>query len=100
MPTWGIAAAPLIEGDLAILQIGGDHGACVVALDRKTGEERWRALDDPASYSAPIAIDQAGRRVVVCWTGTRLVGLDAQSGKLYWAHEVGYTKWVIAIATP
>jgi len=99
MPIWGIAAAPLVEEDLVILQIGG-KGACVVALDRKTGRRRWAALDDPVSYSAPIVIDQAGRRVLVCRTGTRLVGLDANSGRLYWAFEIGYGRWVIAIATP
>lgn len=100
MPLWGIAAAPLIEDDMLILQIGGDNGACVVALDKATGQEIWRSLDDPASYSAPIAIDQAGRRVVVVWTGTRVVGLDTTSGEELWAHEFGYTRWVIAIATP
>jgi outer membrane protein assembly factor BamB len=100
MPLWGIAAAPLVEGNKLILQIGGENGACVVALDKTTGKEIWRSLDDPASYSAPIVIDQAGRRVVVVQTGTRIVGLDAASGKVFWAHEIGYTRWVIAIATP
>ena len=37
MPIWGISAAPLIEGDLLILQIGGEGGACVVALNRESG---------------------------------------------------------------
>ena len=100
VPTWGIAAAPLIEGELVILQIGATGGACVVALDKRTGQQRWAALDDPASYSAPIVVDQAGRRVLVCRTGTRLVGLDANSGELYWAFELGYGRWIIAIATP
>ena len=40
MPIWGIACAPLIEDDLLIVQIGGKPAACVVAFDRKTGEER------------------------------------------------------------
>jgi len=100
VPIWGIAAAPLIEGDLVILQIGGEDGACIVALDKKTGRRRWAALDDPASYAAPIVIDQAGRRVVVCWTGTRVVGLDVNTGQLFWHYEVGYTRWVIGISTP
>ncbi len=43
MPIWGIAAAPLVDGDLVIVQIGGED-ACLVAFDKKTGEERWRAL--------------------------------------------------------
>lgn len=100
LQTWGISAAPLVEGDLLILQIGGRDGACIVALDKATGRRRWAALDDPASYSAPICIDQAGRRVVVCRTGTRAVGLDARSGRLYWQHTIGFERWPIAVPTP
>ena len=100
MPIWGIAAAPLVEDDLVILHIGGDRGACLVAFDKTTGQERWRALDDPASYSAPVVIDQAGRRVLVCWTGTRVVGLDPKSGELYWAHPYHQPRWIIGITTP
>ena len=96
---WGVSAAPLIEGDLVILQIGGQD-ACIVALDKKTGRRRWATLGDDASYSAPITIEQAGRRVVVCWTATRVVGLDPQTGSVLWQQEVGYTRWPIAIATP
>ena len=59
MPIWGIAASPLVENDLVIVQVGGE-GACLVAFDKRTGAEGWRALDDNASYSAPI-IDRAGR---------------------------------------
>ncbi|MCX7014469.1 MAG: PQQ-like beta-propeller repeat protein [Candidatus Sumerlaeota bacterium] len=84
VPQWGIAAAPLVEGDLVVLHVGGSNGACLVAFDKKTGEERWRALNDRASYSAPIIIDQAGKRVLVCLTGERVVGLDLQSGQLDW----------------
>ena len=63
MPIWGIASAPIVEGDHLIVQIGGVPNACIVAFDRKTGEEKWQALDDKASYSAPIVITQAGERV-------------------------------------
>ena len=55
-------------------RIGGDDGACVCAFDRRNGQPRWKALADVASYAAPIVIDQAGRRVVVCQTGDRIVG--------------------------
>ncbi len=99
MPNWGIAAAPLIEGDLLILQIGGTN-ACIVGLDKRTGQERWKALSDDASYSAPIVIDQGGKRVLVCWTGNRIVGLDPANGQLYWEYDFPWEKWPIAIATP
>lgn len=100
MPIWGIAGAPLIEGDLVILQIGGSPGACVIALDRLTGRERWRSLDDPASYSAPLIIDQAGRRVLVCYTGENVVGLDPNRGDLLWKYPFPARQMIIGIADP
>ncbi|MDZ7616685.1 MAG: PQQ-binding-like beta-propeller repeat protein [Patescibacteria group bacterium] len=99
MPIWGIAAAPLVEGDLLIVQFGGED-ACVGAFDKFTGEQRWVALADDASYSAPMVIDQAGRRVLVVWTGNRVVGMDPSSGQLYWEHPTPWERWPIAIATP
>lgn len=100
MPVWGIAAAPLIERGLVIVQIGGEGNACLVAFDAKSGEERWRALPDQASYSAPIVIEQAGTRVLVAYTGDRVVGLDPKNGKLHWSHPFPATKMVIGIADP
>jgi outer membrane protein assembly factor BamB len=99
MPIWGIAAAPLVESDLVILQIGGKQ-ACLVAFDKRSGQQRWTALDDRASYSAPIIVEQGGKRVLVCWTGDSVVGLDPQSGTVYWKHPFEISKMVISIATP
>ena len=99
-PTWGIAAAPLVEGDLVIAQLGAVPGACIVAWDKKTGEERWRALDDDASYSAPIMIEQAGERVLLCWTGENLVGMNPATGEVHWKHPTPPTRMVINVPSP
>ncbi len=100
LPIWAIAASPLVEKNLVILQIGGADNACLVAFDKVTGEEKWRALNDKASYSAPIIIEQAGKRVLVCWTGNNVVGLDPMTGKLHWQHPFTPVKMVLNIATP
>ena len=99
MPIWGIAAAPLVDGDLVILQIGGE-GACVVALDKVTGAEKWKALDDRASYAAPIIVRQAGRRVLICWTGDSVAGLDPATGEVLWRQPFKPSRMVINVATP
>lgn len=100
MPIWGIASAPFVDGPLVIVQIGGREGACIVAFDKATGKERWRALDDPAGYSAPIIIAQAGKQVLVYWTGTNVVGLAPQTGKMYWKYPFKPKEMVMSIATP
>jgi len=100
MPVWGVAASPLIEGNLIITQIGGDPDACIVALDKMTGRPRWHTIGDRASYSAPIVIDHAGKRVLVCLTGERVVGLDSETGRLYWDSPFPPSRMPISIATP
>lgn len=99
MPIWGLAASPLIDNDVVILQVGGE-GACIVALDRETGKERWRSMEDDASYAAPVIIEQAGRRVLLCWTGQHVAGLDPASGKVLWEYPFPPSQMVLAISTP
>lgn len=99
MPNWGMASAPLVDGDLVIIQVGG-AGACLVAFDVKSGEERWKALYDKASYAAPIMIEQAGQRVMVAWTGGHVAGLNPQTGEVHWKHPLEPLRMVIATATP
>ena len=100
MPIWGIASAPLIEGNLLIVQVGGRDNACLIAFDKTTGAEKWKALDDKASYSSPIVIDQASKRVLVCLTGQRIVGLNPINGQLYWECPYEPSRMVIAVPTP
>jgi outer membrane protein assembly factor BamB len=99
MPIWGISASPLIFETLVILHIGGDN-ACIVALNKETGEEAWRALSDRAQYSAPILVQQAGQPVVICWTGDSVAGLAAPTGKVLWRHEWKPRNMPIGVATP
>src|SRR5262249_24575046 len=57
VPTWGHACSPLVEGDRLVVQVGGQPGACLVALDLDTGKEAWRSLDDRPGYSSPVIVD-------------------------------------------
>lgn len=100
MPIWGIAASPLIYENLVILHIGGRGGACVVALDRNSGQEAWRALNDQGQYSAPILVEQAGQPVVICWTGDSVAGLHAPTGKVLWRYVWKPRNMPIGVATP
>ena len=100
MPIWGITASPLVYGDLVIQVAAGQGGACVVALDVATGEERWRALDEPAGYSAPIVIRQGEQDVIVCWTGASISGLEPQTGEVLWSVPMASRNMPIGVPTP
>src|SRR6185436_12145270 len=61
--TWGLAASPLLDGDRLITLVGGLKGALVVAFDKRSGQELWRALDDPAvGYCPPMLFTFGGLR--------------------------------------
>lgn len=99
MPNWGIACSPLVEGNLVIV-VASAKNACLVAFDKNSGEEKWKALDDRGQYSAPIVVEQAGKRVVVCWTGDNVVGLNPQTGDVYWQRPMKPVQMPIGAATP
>jgi len=78
--------SPLLDGDRVILAIGGKPGACIIALDRKTGRDVWKALDEPVANSSPIMITAGGQRQLIVWTGESISSLDPATGATWW-HE-------------
>lgn len=82
-PKFGVAAAPLVEGDLVICEPGGKDAA-LVAFDARTGKEAWRAGSDAPSYAPPMAVTITGVRQVLGFHATGLVSRDPGSGKELW----------------
>jgi outer membrane protein assembly factor BamB len=76
--------SPLIEGPLLIVVTGAKPGASVLALDKQTGKEVWKALDDPVSNSSPIIITSGGKRQLIVWSNSALTSLDPATGHVYW----------------
>jgi outer membrane protein assembly factor BamB len=92
--------SPLIESNLLILVLdGGPPGPCVVALDKDSGSEVWKAIDEKATMSSPIIVTAANRRQLIVWTQGAVSALDPVTGKLYWRERhVGGASY--AIPTP
>jgi outer membrane protein assembly factor BamB len=100
IPTWGLASNPIMVNGKLIVQVGGTPDACLVAFDKDSGDEIWRALPDEASYSTPILIEQAGKMVLVCWTGERIAGLDPDRGKIWWSVPFTPENMIMNVASP
>jgi outer membrane protein assembly factor BamB len=77
---FGIGSTPVIEGKLLIANVGGEN-AGVVAFDKATGKEVWKASDDAASYSSPIIAELNGKKELVLLTREGVLGLEPSSGK-------------------
>jgi len=95
----GTTPSPLVDGNYLILVPGAGSGASVIALDKDSGKERWRALDDPWTYCSPIVISAGGRRQLVIWTPKAVTSLDPATGRTWWREEVETTNYY-ASATP
>jgi outer membrane protein assembly factor BamB len=78
---FGVGAGLLHAGGKLILNVGA-KGAGVVAFDPATGNEAWKATNDPPSSSTPASTTIGGRPHAVMFTRTGLVVLDAETGKV------------------
>lgn len=92
---FGVGSVPLVVGDLLIVAVGGSpegnrpvdlrdakgNGSGVVAFDKATGKEKWKATDELASYSSPVLATFHGKKTVVYFARGGLIGLDPENGK-------------------
>ena len=86
IPVWGTSSAPLVDGDLVIYLLGGEPDALVVAFDKLTGDEIWRALPSQTEmgYAQPLIIQAGGVRQLIIWHPRALTSLDPETGEVYW----------------
>jgi outer membrane protein assembly factor BamB len=79
---FGRACAPLVVGDLVLLNVGGEVGSGIVALEVGTGKLCWRASEDEASYSSPTLAVFDGQTNALFLTRRSFLGLDPANGKV------------------
>ncbi len=84
VPRWGYAMSALIDGDRLILVAGGEN-ACVVALNKLTGDVIWMGGgSDIPGYATPVKTTPQGVTQYVVFTGKSIIGVEAESGQLLW----------------
>ena len=87
----GNGGSPILHDGRLVVSIDGYDTAFLVAVDPRTGEERWRSTrPDPVSqaYSTPIVIRVADRDQIVNVSAFRTTGHDPLTGEEIWT--VGY----------
>jgi len=99
VPQWGYSGSVLIEGDKAIITVGGSGGG-MKALNKQTGEPIWaNGGDSDSGYSTPYPFTFEGTRYVVGFLGGSAVIAHADTGKeaatIPWE-----TDWKVNAATP
>ncbi len=92
----GNGGSPVVYGDLLILSCDGYDTAFVVALDKRTGEVRWKTpRRQPISqaYSTPLVIRVGDRDQIVSVGAFRAAAYDPESGDEIWrvAYDDGFS---------
>jgi outer membrane protein assembly factor BamB len=83
-PVWGWAAHPLLDGELLYCLVGGKDSA-VVAFNKDTGKEVWKALTtEEVGYSPPMIYEFGGKRQLIIWLSESINSLDPATGRVYW----------------
>lgn len=83
---WGHSSSPIVHEDKIILLCYHNPGAYLLALDRRTGDVRWKVSRgrNDLSYSTPLIVNTAGRTELIVNSGQGLSGHDASTGELLW----------------
>jgi len=100
-PVWGFAGHPLVDGNKLICLAGGT-GSVVVAFNKQTGEELWRALSSKEpGYAPPMIYEFAGKRQLILWHPESVNSLDPETGKVFWTHPFASAiRFGMTIPTP
>jgi outer membrane protein assembly factor BamB len=93
--SWGSAASPVLHGDCVIINASVESGS-LVALDKATGKERWRAEGVKESWSTPVvARNAAGRDEVLIPVIGRILAFDPATGRQIWSCDTGITWYMV-----
>lgn len=96
IPDWGFSGAPLVIGDLVVLNVG----QAGLALNKATGATVWQSGNEVAAgYSTPYPLSGVAAGLLVLGVEDRYVAVDVKTGKLAW--EVPWkTRYGVNAADP
>ena len=90
MAGWGTASSPVLDGDRLFIQCDNEEKSFLVALDKKTGKELWKAdRREKSGWSTPYVWKSKGRTDLVAIGAQKIRGYDPASGKEVWSLDVG-----------
>ena len=81
----GEGSSPALYGDTLVLNWDHEGESFVVALDKRTGRQRWKvARDEATSWSTPLIVEHEGRPQVIVSATKRVRAYDLADGHVIW----------------
>ena len=88
---FGEGATPALHGNTLVVNWDHQGQSFIVALDKRTGEERWRQnRQEIDSWFTPLVVDVNGRAQVITGAMNRIQSYDLDTGEVVW-HTAGLT---------
>lgn len=89
---YGMAASPILVGDLLVLVCDQQNGSFILALDRKTGRQRWKTERAAATvaWATPMVFRPSqGPAQLIVLGSTRLDSYYLATGEQRWWMPIG-----------
>jgi glycerophosphoryl diester phosphodiesterase len=81
----GEGSSPALHGDTVVVNWDHEGDSFVIAVDKRTGEERWMAArEEGTSWSSPLIVVQNGRPQVIVAATRRVRAYDLATGAVIW----------------
>jgi outer membrane protein assembly factor BamB len=83
---WGHGSSPTLYADLLVLLCDHEPNAYLLALDKKTGSQRWKVDrgKDRVSHSTPFFVSAAGGYEMIVNSSRRIDAYNPVNGELLW----------------
>ena len=83
--SFGEGASPALHGDSIVINWDHEGESFIVALDKRTGQERWRvARDERTTWGTPLIVKHADRTQVIVNATNRIRSYDLADGAPIW----------------
>jgi outer membrane protein assembly factor BamB len=87
---FGTSSSPTAYNGLVYVQCDNEEKSFLVALDAKTGEEKWKVdRAEKTNWSTPYIWKQKDRTDLVVGGSQKMRGYDPATGKLIWELSIG-----------
>ena len=81
---WGTSASPVLYEDFVFINASVESES-LVALDRRTGKERWRSARIREAWNTPLVVTAgSGRRELIVATAGKVLAFDPPTGRALW----------------
>jgi len=83
---WGHSSSPVLFGDLLILLCDHPSSSYVLAVDKRTGRDRWKADRGKgrSSYSTPLIVAKPSGAELIVNSTERIDAYDPTTGRALW----------------